>query len=66
MAVKLRQRRWRGIFGDDGRLLGIIEQVGTRWHAYAGGQFVGIAEAAETAAALIEDVNSGVSDEPRG
>jgi hypothetical protein len=54
LVVKVQPRKWRGCFDDRNRLIGIVEQVGPRWHAYCGGMLVGIAETAEQAAQLME------------
>jgi hypothetical protein len=62
--VKVARRKWRGIFDRSNKFVGIIEQVGAKWHAFAaGGVFVGITESAEEAAQLIERERSGGPDE---
>jgi hypothetical protein len=64
MAATLRQRRWRGVFAEDGALLGTVEQVANgRWWVYSGGRFIGVVQAADQAAELIERINNGGDDE---
>jgi hypothetical protein len=64
--VKLVQRKWRGVFDDANKLIGIVERVAEgRWYVYAGGLFIGTVPAAEEAAELIARVNAGGGDRER-
>jgi hypothetical protein len=62
--MKIQQRKWRGVFDDANKLIGIVEQVASdRWYVYVGGRFIGTVPAAEQAAALIERNGGGERDE---